>query len=68
MSLFKLKEHIFINVYGVQESIPPGWESILGLLKSLQKRALTTLLTLHTHSKIHVDLIFYSILCTIKIL
>jgi hypothetical protein len=28
-----LSELVFVNVYGAQESIPPGWESILGLLK-----------------------------------
>jgi hypothetical protein len=25
-------EHVFANVYGAQKSIPPGWESIAGLL------------------------------------
>ena len=27
----------FVNVYAAQESIPPGWESIPGLLKRLTK-------------------------------
>jgi hypothetical protein len=26
-------EPVFVNVYGAPESIPPGWESIPGLLK-----------------------------------
>jgi hypothetical protein len=26
-------EPVVVNVYGAQESIPPGWESIPGLLK-----------------------------------
>ncbi len=26
-------EPVFVNIYGAQESIPPGWESIPGLLK-----------------------------------
>ncbi len=26
-------EPVFVNVYGAQESIPPGWESIPGPLK-----------------------------------
>jgi hypothetical protein len=30
-----------VNVYGAQESIPPGWESIPGFLKGLQIRALS---------------------------
>jgi hypothetical protein len=32
-------EPVIVNVYGAQESISPGWESILGLLKGLQIRA-----------------------------
>ncbi len=26
-------EAVFVNIYAVQESIPPAWESIPGLLK-----------------------------------
>ncbi len=26
-------EPVLVNVYGAQESIPPGWESIPGFLK-----------------------------------
>ena len=26
-------EPVIVNIYGAQESIPPGWESIPGLLK-----------------------------------
>ncbi len=29
----------FVNVKGVQESIPPGWESIPGLLKRFKRQA-----------------------------
>jgi hypothetical protein len=32
--LFRI-EPVFVNVFGAQESIPPGWESILGSLKDL---------------------------------
>jgi hypothetical protein len=28
-----IAEPIFVNVYGDQESIPTGWESVPGLLK-----------------------------------
>jgi hypothetical protein len=33
-------EPIFVNVSGAQESIPPGWESIPGLLKRLTNSGL----------------------------
>ncbi len=32
-SVDKRSEPEFVNVYGAQESIPPGWKSIFGLLK-----------------------------------
>jgi hypothetical protein len=32
-------EPLFVKVYGAEESIPPGWESVLGSLKGLQIRA-----------------------------
>jgi hypothetical protein len=34
-SILKIKkpEPLFLNVYGAQESIPPGWESTPGLLQ-----------------------------------
>jgi hypothetical protein len=37
-------EPVFVNVYGAQESIPPGWNRFLGSLKGLQIRALATLM------------------------
>ncbi len=34
----KIPETVFVNVYGAQKSIPPDWESILGLLKGFTIR------------------------------
>ncbi len=41
LSMGYIPEPVFVNVYGAQESILPGWEAIPGLLKRfLQIRAL----------------------------
>ncbi len=39
LSIFSTKVPVFVNVYGNQESIPPGWESIPGLLKRFTNAA-----------------------------
>ncbi len=36
-------EPLFVNAYGAQQSIPPGWESIPGLLKSSTNTGLGSL-------------------------
>jgi hypothetical protein len=35
-------EPVFVNVYGAQELIPPGWNRFLGSYKGLQSRAQAT--------------------------
>jgi hypothetical protein len=40
-------EPVFVNVNGVQESIPPGWESIPGLLKRFSNKD-----SVHNHLQI----------------
>ncbi len=37
VGVLQKEEHVFANIYGAQESIQPGWESIPGLLKNVYK-------------------------------
>jgi hypothetical protein len=47
----RLSERVFVNVYGAQESIPPGWDSIPGLLKRFTNTGSASISLLSIRSK-----------------